>query len=169
MLLHRIARPLFATWFVVEGVRAVGHPAEHVAALRQAVERKIAWVPASQQMLAAADRVSDRQLDVAVRVHGTAMVLAGVALATSRAPRTAAATLAVLTAPTLVTTLLPPPPGTKATKDETRARRTRRVQLLSALGGALLAAGDTEGQPGVRWRVATARAERAASRTPRDA
>ena len=162
-MLHRIARPLFATWFVVEGVRAVVRPAEHVAAVRQTVARKVAWVPASRQLLAAADEASDQQLSVAVRAHGAALALAGLALAAGKAPRTAATTLAVLTGPLLVPTLLPPRSG--GTKDETRARRARRVQLLSAVGGALIAAGDTEGRPGVRWRVATARAQRAADRT----
>ena len=164
MLLRRIARPLLATWFVTEGVRAAAHPDEHVAALRQAVERKVAWVPRSQRVLAAADRVSDQQLGVAVRVQGAAMALAGIALAAGRAPRTAAATLAVLTVPTLVPTLLPPPPGTTTTKEQARARRARRVQLLSAIGGALIAAGDTQGSTG-RHRRADAAARRAAART----
>ncbi|MCL2090387.1 MAG: DoxX family protein [Micrococcales bacterium] len=166
-MLHRIARPLFATWFVVEGLGAVRRPDQHVAAWHQIVAWKATWVPQSQ-FTAAADAVSDRQLGVAVRVHGTAMALAGVALAAGRAPRTAAATLAVLTLPTLAHTLLPTPRDTR-TKEQTRARRARQVQLVSAIGGALIAASDTAGRPGLRWRVAESRARRAEARAQQTA
>lgn len=163
MLLHRIARPLFATWFVVEGLKAVRQPDEHVEAWHQIVDWKATWVPQSETFTAAADAVSDQQLGVAVRAHGAAMALAGIALAAGKAPRTAAATLAVLTLPSLAHTLLPTPRDTR-TKELTRARRTRQVQLLSSIGGALIAAGDTVGRPGLRWRVATARAQRSEAR-----
>jgi hypothetical protein len=153
-VLHRIARPLFATWFVVEGAGAALRPGEHVAAIREAAAR----LPG--QAGDAVNRVDDHRLGLVVRAHGTAMALAAGALAVGKAPRTAATLLALLTVPTLVRTL-PPPRATKPTKEQTRARRGRQVQVLSAVGGALIAAGDTEGRPGLRWRVATARARRA--------
>ncbi len=156
-MLHRIARPLFATWFVVEGAGAVLHPGEHVASIREAAARLPG--PAGD----AVDRVDDNRLALLVRAHGAGMTLAAGALAAGRTPRTAATVLALLTVPTLVRTL-PPPRSAKPTKEQTRARRARQVQVLSAVGGALIAAGDTEGRPGLRWRVADARARRADAR-----
>ncbi len=161
-MLHRIARPLFATWFVAEGTGAVLRPAEHVTAIRQAAAR----LPG--QAGDAVNRVDDTQLALAVRAHGAAMTLAASALAAGKAPRTAATLLALLTVPTLVRTLPPPrsarskePGSARPTREQSRARRSRQVQVLSAVGGALIAAADTEGRPGLRWRVATARAQRA--------
>ncbi|MCL2454707.1 MAG: DoxX family protein [Micrococcales bacterium] len=159
MLLRRIARPLFATWFVAEGVDAVRSPAAHVEAVRESVTTLAARVPVDLEALAG--RASDQQLTLAVRVHGVAMAVAGLTLAAGKAPRTAATVLALLTAPMLVRAV-PPPRSAKATKEQNRARRARAVQTLTATGGALLAAADTEGRPGVRWRAQAARAERAA-------
>ncbi|MCL2468414.1 MAG: DoxX family protein [Micrococcales bacterium] len=153
-MLRRIARPLFATWFVVEGLGAALRPADHVTAIRQTAAR----VPGGDAL----DKLSDDHLAMAVRAHGAAMTVAAVALGASKAPRTSATVLAALTVPMVIRTL-PPPRSAEPTEDG-RARRARLVQVLSAVGGALVAAGDTEGRPGVRWKVATARAERAQAR-----
>jgi len=159
-MLRRIARPLFATWFVVEGLSAATHPADHVTAIRQTAQR----LPGGSAL----DQVGDNHLTMAVRAHGAVMVLAAVALGAGKAPRTSATVLAALTVPMLIRTV-PTSCSARGCTDDAKTRGARLVQVLSAIGGALVAAGDTEGRPGVRWRVATARADRAQARQARTA
>lgn len=168
MLLRRIARPLFASWFLSQGVDALRHPAGHVPVARGAVERLTAGVPAGALggALDAYRHPTDRQLSTVVRAHGGATALAALLLATGRAPRTSALALAVLTLP-LAAADAPLSRKERAQrhedKQEKAERRTRFVRALSLSGGALIAAADTAGRPGVRWRVEHARATRAAA------
>jgi uncharacterized membrane protein YphA (DoxX/SURF4 family) len=95
MLVRRIARPLLSAWFVGEGLDAVRYPAAHVArtqAAWQQLGRRVDLPPAPSPM----------QLTALVRAHGAAMTVAGAMLATGRAPRAAALTLAALTLPLAV-------------------------------------------------------------------
>ena len=95
MLVRRIARPLLATWFVGEGVDAVRRPAPHVA------RTEAAWQELGRRIDLPATP-STAQLTTLVRVHGGFMTLAGLMLATGRAPRAAALVLAGLTVPLAV-------------------------------------------------------------------
>ena len=79
-------------------------------------------------------------------------------LAAGRAPRTAACALAALTVPVV---LVNQPLGRRGRPDGT-ATRERFLRALSMLGGALLAAIDREGRPGLAWRVEHAKVDRAA-------
>ncbi len=164
MLLRRIARPLFATWFVVEGLDVVRHPAAHAADARTALDAADTRLPAAVRGSGATRGVlgfdpTERQLRTAVQVHGAALAGAGLLLALGKAPRTAALALAALTAPLVVVNL----PDKVHDRDPAAraARRTRLVRAVSALGGALLAAADYEGRPGLTWRVQAARARHA--------
>jgi len=165
VLLRRIARPLFTSWFVAEGVDALRHPSAHVAAAREglvALHDDVRKVPA---LAGALDRaltsLSDRQLGIVVRVHGAAMLVAAGSLALGKAPRAAGTALAVLTAPIVITSL---PAGKVRGNDAEAARRRTLWSSASALGGALIAAGDLAGRPGVVWRVQAAREAKAAAR-----
>ena len=165
MLLRRIARPLFASWFVVEAVDGLRHPAVHTTAVREgvaALRGHVRRVPALTDALdTALTSVTDQQLGLLVRAHGVATVAAAGALALGKAPRTAGLALAVLAAPVVVASL---PSGRvfAAAPDEAEgARRQKFWSAVSALGGALLAAGDLAGRPGVAWRVHAAREAKA--------
>lgn len=160
VLLRPIARPLFASWFVVEGVDAVRHPARHAAAAREGVD---ALRERAGEKLAGLDidsSLTDRQLAMVVRAHGAATTVAAGFLALGKAPRTAGAALAALTVPLVVADL-----PTGRVRDEADAARRRRFWTsLSALGGALLAAGDLAGRPSMAYRVQAAREARATTR-----
>ncbi|ROS27792.1 DoxX family membrane protein [Cellulomonas sp. PhB150] len=145
MLLRRIARPLFATWFITEGLDVVRHPAAHAADARGALKLL------EKRFSVDVPELSDRQLTTAVQAHGVALAGAGALLAVGRAPRTAALALAVLTAPLIVVNL----PDKEADRDATlkKARRERLVRALAFTGGAILAGIDLEGRPGVTRRV----------------
>lgn len=163
MLLRLFARPLFASWFVAEGMDALRHPSVHATAGREglaALHGHVGRLPGVAQALDhALTSVSDRQLGLVVRAHGAATVVAAGALATGKAPRAAGCALAVLTVPVVVASL----PSRRATTAAEAARRRKFWSSLSALGGALLAAGDLAGRPGIAWRVHAAREARAAA------
>ncbi len=149
MLLRRVARPLLAIPFVYDGVQAARHPAEHVAAAR----------PLTDQVTdrLGVRRLTDQQLTWAVRAHGGLTAALGVALGAGFFPRLAALDLAALTAPLAVVHQ----PFT--TRGPQRAEKTVRfVRAAGYVGAALLAGVDTEGRPGVAWRVSEARKKAAA-------
>ncbi|WP_454049354.1 DoxX family protein [Cellulomonas sp. Marseille-Q8402] len=166
MLLRRIARPLFASWFLSEGVDALRRPAAHVAVARGAVDRLTSSVPSGALggALDAYRHPSDAQLTTVVRAHGAATALAALLLATGRAPRAAALALAALTLP-LAAADAPASRKERAhlSEQDKKERKARFLRGLSMSGGALIAAADTAGRPGVRWRVEHARATRAAT------
>jgi uncharacterized membrane protein YphA (DoxX/SURF4 family) len=163
MLLRRIARPLFASWFVSEGWDAARRPEPHAERARVGIESAMAQVPPGI-LGGALDRYRDptaRQLSALVRLHGAATAVAGLMLAAGKAPRTAALALAALTAPLVLTNL--PHRDRTLDKDGRRERKDRLVRALAFTGGALLAGADYEGRPGVAWRVAKAREEHAST------
>lgn len=150
MLLRPVARFLLAVPFVYRGVQAVLHPTEH------ALAAQVAWAETTRFTPQAPD-LSTSQLTMLVRAHGAATAVAGVLLALGKAPRFSALTLAGLTVPLAV-----------ADQPFTSQGPARSVRLehfvtdLGAIGGALIAAVDTEGRPGLGYRVTHARETRAA-------
>ncbi|MCL3862653.1 DoxX family membrane protein [Actinotalea sp. K2] len=198
MLVRRIARPLFAAWFVAEGIDALRRPRPHVERT-EPVLRDLGTV------LELPHALTDRsRLTLLVRLHGAIMLKAAVMLAIGRKPRTAALTLAALTVP-LVVVNQPFGPvlrrrsveggttvrsrfsrpigatggvstrsvravGTEDTPGVDRAeQRERWLRNLTMLGGALLAGIDTEARPGIAWRVGHARVDRAVAREAKGA
>lgn len=192
MLVRRIARPLFAAWFLSEGWDAFRRPDPHVA------RTQAAWRALPGDLPEPPDA---GRLRLLVRLHGGLMVVAAFLLATGRVPRTAAMVLAGLTAPLA---LVHQPFGAAARRaavasqgagDGGRRRGVRALGAtggvvtaevpeggadhreaperflrdLSMIGGALVVALDREGRPGVAWRVQHARADRAAAREARAA
>jgi putative oxidoreductase len=85
-----------------------------------------------------------------VRVNAATHVLAGLALATGRVPRIASLVLAG----TLVPTTLG---GHRFWEESDPAIRANQqihfFKNVSMLGGLIIAAGDTEGKPGLAWRT----------------
>jgi putative oxidoreductase len=98
----------------------------------------------------------------AVLVNGFAQLIGGSLLAVGALPRLAAAVLATSIVPTTLA-------GHRFWEEESeQARRGQRIHFLknaSMLGGLLLAAVDTEGEPSVSWRAHHA-ARRFAQRHP---
>lgn len=156
MLVRRLARPMFAAWFAVEGWGAVQHPAPHVDRLRAT------WTDLARRVDLPPVPGEDR-LALAVRAHGAATIGAAAALALGRAPRTAALVLAALTLPLVLVDqpVRPAAPGHKVPGRPDRPAVERFARSLSMLGGALLVGLDHEGRPGLVWRI-----ERAAKDSP---
>ncbi|MBN9376137.1 MAG: DoxX family protein, partial [Cellulomonas sp.] len=80
MLLRPFARPLFASWFVAEGIDALRHPAVHATAGREglaALHGHVGRLPGlSQSLDRALTTVTDTQLGLVVRAHGAATIVA---------------------------------------------------------------------------------------------
>ncbi len=94
-----------------------------------------------------------------VRINAGVQIAGALALATGKAPRLGAAAIAV----TLVPATIAGHPFWAETDPATKnAQRLQFFKNLSLLGGTLIAAGDTDGKPGVAWR--TRRAARDARR-----
>ena len=146
--MRAIARPLLSTIFIVQGVNAVRHPEPLVPKAQPVTDRLVPMVKkvAPPQL---GDRIPETTAGM-VRLNGAAQVLGGLALASGRARRPAAALLAALLVPT---TVAGHPFWSEKDKDARNVQRIQFMKNLSLLGGLMLAAVDTEGKPGVAWRA----------------
>lgn len=129
MLLRRIARPLLATAFIVDGATMFVHPE-----------------PLTESRIATKSPTDPVRLVwgiAASRVGG------GVLLALGRAPRLAALTLAASSVPVL---LAEQEFRTETDPARRSAGATAFVKDVGLLGGLLLAVADTEGKPSLGWR-----------------
>jgi uncharacterized membrane protein YphA (DoxX/SURF4 family) len=155
-IVRRLARPLLAASFVSTGVDAVLHPMPRAEAARPLVAKA-----------APALRLPNDP-ELLVRVNGAAMAGAAVLFSLGKLPR--------LSSLVLVATLVPTTVAERAfwrEKDPAERRAQRNLLLRDAglVGGALLAAVDTEGRPGLAWRGqhAVQTAEKAGRRASRRA
>jgi uncharacterized membrane protein YphA (DoxX/SURF4 family) len=141
-VLRFAARTMLASYFVINGVKAVRTPAAF-ADMAEPVVDKV--VPAARKFLPA-EAASFLPTDATgvARVLGAAQIAGGLSLATGIGRRLGAAVLALTMVPRIATNN-----PLKAAGDD-RARLSANVALL---GGVALAAMDTEGQPNLAWRV----------------
>jgi putative oxidoreductase len=138
-ILHTAARTMLASMFVYGGLDSVRNPGPKVPAAEPVTE------PLSQAIPQLPD--DTEQL---VRINGAVQVGAGLMLATGRLRRPAALALAG----TLLPTTAAGHAFWRAQDGATRQQQTIHfLKNVSMLGGLLLAAMDTEGEPGVAWRA----------------
>jgi len=137
------ARPMLASMFLVGGVNALRNP-EKLGPRAEAVTEKL--VPVLQRAVP----MLPSDPATLVRMNGGLQVAAGAALATGRLPRLSAALLAFSLIPTTAA-------GHRFWEEPDPAMRAQQrnhfFKNVSMLGGLIIAAGDTEGQPGVLWRT----------------
>jgi putative oxidoreductase len=147
-VIRRLARPMLASTFVWGGIQAM----KNAPALAEASKpvndeiRDLAGKVAPQVKVPADDKTL-------VRINAGVHIVAGLGLATNRAPRLCALALAGTVVPTTVA-------GHPFWQEKDKAARTRQMthffKNISMLGGLILAAVDTEGRPGVAWRTSHA-------------
>lgn len=135
-----VARQMLASMFITGGVDAVMNPAPKAGAAEDITEPLTEQVPA----LAALDTPE------IVRLNGAVQVLGGLALSFGKMPRLASAALAASLVPTTLA-------GHRYWEEsDPKARTNQQIHFfknLSMLGGLLLSAMDTEGEPGLAWRT----------------
>lgn len=137
-VLRAVARPLLASIFIIQGYDTLRRP-ERVAPVAEPVVRPIAE---------RVDVVPDKTEQV-VRITGAVQLVAGSLLALGRWPRLSALALAA----TLVPTTLAGHRFWEAKDEQERAEQ--QIQFLknaAMLGGLLITAADTAGNPSLAWR-----------------
>jgi uncharacterized membrane protein YphA (DoxX/SURF4 family) len=154
-VVRRVARPMLAAIFVVQGLEQLRHPS--------ALNAKVA--PFAEK-LAPMGLPNDPEL--LVRANGATMLAGAELLAKGRVPRLASLALAGAMVPTTYV-------GHQFwAETDPAAKRTQRIGFLKnvgLIGGLLLASVDTEGRPGLAYRagLAGSSAKRTAKRAKREA
>jgi uncharacterized membrane protein YphA (DoxX/SURF4 family) len=148
-ILRAVARPLLASIFVIQGFETLRNPgrvAPRAEPVIKPLAKRFSAVPESAEQ--------------AVRINGAVQLAAGALLATGRLPRLSALALAG----SLVPTTAAGHRFWEEDDDTTRAQqRIHFLKNLSVLGGLLITAADTAGQPSLAWR--SRHAARSAQRT----
>lgn len=137
-VLRAIARPMLASIFAIQGFDTLLHP-ERVVPQAEPVVRPVAeLVPAVPS-----------NAEQAVRISGAVQVVAASLLAVGRLPRVSALAIAATLVPTTLA-------GHRFWEEKDGTDRAQQrihfLKNLSMLGGLLIAAGDTAGQPSLAWR-----------------
>ncbi|MFT4295217.1 MAG: DoxX family protein [Micropruina sp.] len=143
-LLRFAARTMLASFFVVNGVKAMRDP-EPLVGATEPLARTV--LPLAEKMLppqAVAYLPEDAK--GLVRLTGLAQVVGGLSLATGIGRRLGAGALAVSMVPHLLA-------SNPFTGDSDAGGKEVFLRNLAITGGVLLAAQDTEGQPNLAWRA----------------
>lgn len=148
-VLRFVARSMLASYFVLNGVRALAHPEDLAPATAPIAEKLMpklsAALPESARAFVPTDATG------LVKLNGLLQIVGGASLATGFFRRIGAGVLAVTTVPNLLAANpLTKGPGQAAAQAEFGTN-------VALLGGVLLAAQDTEGKPTLAWRLRTQR------------
>lgn len=138
MLIRRLARPLLASFFVVEGINQLRNPGDAAKEAAPFVE------------MAAKQTGIPNDPELVVRGSGAMQLLGGVLLASGRLPRPAAWLLAANLAPSTYIH------QAFWSEQDSKAKATKQANFFrnaALLGGVILAAVDTEGKPSLRYRA----------------
>ncbi|MGL5930484.1 MAG: DoxX family membrane protein [Dermatophilaceae bacterium] len=137
-IVRRIARPMLAARFVVDGIDQLRHPGRRARAAEPLLSRvpERAGIPRDAELL--------------MRANGAVAVTAGTLLALGRLPRVAAAALALTLVPAALTEHAF---WTVDDEEERRRQQDEFLQDVGLMGGLLLAAVDTAGRPGLAYRA----------------
>ncbi|WP_280236610.1 DoxX family protein [Nocardia cyriacigeorgica] len=143
MLIRRLARPLLASAFVVDGVDTLMHPESRVKSASAVVQKGQQSLPSDM-----ADKLPSDP-GVLVRATAVTQVAGGAMLALGKAPRLAALALAATVVPATVTQQ---DFWAESDPDRRAAKRTAFLKDVSLLGGLMIASADTAGKPSLGWR-----------------
>jgi putative oxidoreductase len=135
-IVRRLARPLLATPLIQTGLDAARHPGPQAELARPVLDRVTVPLKLPQDPIQV------------VRAAGGVTAVAGLLLAVGKLPRLSALAI-VIAAPAVQNSQ---PFWREKDPELRRTQRTVFLKNLGLLGGALLAAVDTEGRPGLAWR-----------------
>ena len=143
-----IARPMLASIFVVGGVSALRNAPSLTTKATPLTDRLVPLVKKAAPSLPVPEDPT-----TLVRINAGLQLAAAAGLATGHAPRICAAVLASSLVPTTMA-------GHRFWEQKEEPARTQQklhfFKNLSIVGGLVIAAGDTDGKPGVAWRARNA-------------
>lgn len=142
-----VARPMLASIFVAAPVNTLKDVDGHAVKAKPVADRVVPQMEKLGQRLGVPVPTDPALL---VRINAFLQLAAAFGLATGKAPRVSSAVLAGSLVPTTLA-------GHRFWEEtDPGAKKAQRIQFLknlSLLGGLLIAAGDTNGKPGVAWRA----------------
>jgi len=146
--------------FVSSGIKVLLDPDSRAEPAGRVTDRVGPWIEKVDPRLPSDTRTL-------VRIKAATDIVAGALLATGHLTRPAAGVLAA----TLVPTTIAGHPFWAVPKEQREGQRLQFLKNLGLLGGLLLAAADTEGRPGLKYRTthAVGRSQRAVRRAARTA
>lgn len=146
-LLRFVARSLFASYFIVDGLKAATSPGDTAGEAEAFVEKAVPLV----QRVVPAPYSSSVPEEAAqwVRISGAVKVLGGVMFATGIGRRLGA----LMLAKACVLDVAIAWPAKDASPEEKKPAQKTALKHLALLGGALLASQDLQGKPSVGWRA----------------
>lgn len=147
-LLRAAARTMLASSFIASGLKAVRDPAPLVSDAESVTDRLVPL--AKQYAPAQVASFIPEDTQTLIRINGAVQIIGGLALASGRGRRLGSFLLAASLIPT---TMARHPFWTREDADERATDRSAFLKNVSLLGAVLLAARDTEGQPGLAWRA----------------
>lgn len=132
--------------FMVSGARSIADPEPFLARAKSVTDRVTPLLEQTHPRL-------PTDPATLVRFNGAVQLVAGLLLASGRFTRPAAAALAATLVPT---TLAGHAFWSEPDSTERRQHEIHFLKNLGLFGGLLLAAADTAGRPGLRWRTSSA-------------
>ncbi|AWB81985.1 DoxX family protein [Corynebacterium yudongzhengii] len=146
-MIRKIARPMLASVYIVDGVDTLANTQAHVDETQSVLDKLRAALPRDY-----AKQAPDNP-ELIARILGGTKVGAGSLLAIGKFPRLSAGLLAATTVPTIV--------GRYAfwESDDSKEKSSKRNGFLThvaLLGGLGITSMDTQGKPGLAWRASHA-------------
>lgn len=146
-MIRKIARPMLASVYVIDGVETLLNPAAHKDSANTVLKKLRTAVPAEYRGFVPEDPES------AAKIVGGVKAGAGSLFAIGKFPRLSATLLAATAIPTVI--------GRHAfweadSEEEKSRRRSGALTDLGLAGGVLLATVDTAGKPNMKWRAQNA-------------
>lgn len=157
-MIRKLARPMIASVYIADGVSSIKDAKSKEEETQNTLDKVKKFLPSQYAKFVPSDPTT------AAQGIGAAKVAAGSLLAIGKAPRLSAATLALLSAPNVVSK------NAFWATDDAKEKDARKQGLLTdaaLLGGLVIVSMDTEGKPGLRWRAN--RAAKKASNTVQQA
>ena len=144
-LLRFAGRTMLASFFVVQGAKAVMNPEPLVA---DADPFAKAFVPLAQKVApASVAGYLPEDTKTLVRITGAAQVVGGLMLATGIGRRLGAGVLGLSMVPHVIASR----PLKSSTAEEREIAKSHLLRNVALLGGAILASLDTQGRPSLAW------------------
>lgn len=137
------ARTMLSAIFIASGASALANPKPFAPPAKRFTERVA-------PLLEKADSRLPTDAERLVQINAATQVAAGLMLATGHLTRPAATVLAGTLVPT---TLAGHPFWLESDEGQRRTQQIQFLKNLGLFGGLMLAALDTEGRPGLRWRA----------------